>query len=151
MELIKAGLSGNEADLSLILDSHQADIFGTERGSFWVRLSQAEDAFDVSDAFLVDPGMRTTIFASYLFQNITKSASGFSPEMRGCNLKEEVTDDMKRFFKFYTRRSCIYSCLYEKAESSFGCVPWNYFHDRVCWLIEITEQCLHLKNLFSVR
>ena len=56
---------GSGFALELLLDSHQGDIFGTERGSFWLRMTQFHAQFDMSEGTQVQTGRKNVLLFSY--------------------------------------------------------------------------------------
>ena len=125
---------GIQSELSLLLDSHQSDIFASERGSFWFKVTQAGlDQLDMSEdgAVQVEAGLNTVFYVSYRAKEASTSATLLRMDIRGCRLKNEVTENMKIMFKQYTRRSCIYACLLKLAMQEMECVPWNIYYVEV--------------------
>ena len=60
----------SSSSIELLLDTHQSDIFGTDRGSFWLRLTQAHDQFDISDGTLVEAGRKSVFHFSHRVCNL---------------------------------------------------------------------------------
>ena len=59
---------GDDPVLELLLDSHRSEIFGTDRGSFWIAFNSAQEGFHVSlqDSLMVNVGQRTVVSVRYL-------------------------------------------------------------------------------------
>lgn len=54
------------SSLQFLLDTHQSEVFGSDRGSFVISFNQDLDAFDaVSRAFTIMPGQSTLFWIRY--------------------------------------------------------------------------------------
>ena len=115
--------------LSLLLDTHQTEIFASERGSFWLKLSQVQDQFDVPDdsSLLIEPGQTTTVYFSYSLREVTSAAAMLGANTRGCQLEKEMSQNLEKLFLKNSQRSCIYACALRRAKVELGCIPWNIF------------------------
>ena len=120
---------GTQSILSLLLDTHQTEIFASERGSFWLKLSQVQDQFDVPDdsSLLIQPGETTTIYFTYSLREASSAAALLGANNRECRLENEMTQNSEKFFLKNSRRSCIYACALRRAKAELVCIPWNIF------------------------
>ena len=121
--------------LTLLLDTHQTEIFASERGSFWLHLTQALDQFDVpdDDSLLIQPGQTTTVYFSYSLRVVSPAAAQLGADTRGCRLENEMSQQAENLFLKNSRRSCINDCTLRRAKAELGCIPWNVlgFEDEV--------------------
>ena len=80
-------------------------------------LNHPEEFFNVVDnTITLEGGSEVTI--RVIPEEITTDedvGSEVTIEKRNCRLKNEVPDEMMSLFKYYTRNSCLYSCMYRYA------------------------------------
>lgn len=119
--------SGFTSVLSLLLDTHQSEVFGSESGSFTLALNEAINSFDViTNALVLSPGQKTSIsIAATLFKTKNEIRNGYSIKERKCMYRDE---GRLTLFKQYSKQGCEYECALKAATEEVGCVPWNYLH-----------------------
>ena len=121
--------AGTDSGLSLILDIHQTDIFGSESGYFELSLNAYLDSFSTESKFQAHPGLRYEVYVSVI-EVMAESAvkDSVDIEHRPCRFLNEKHSNTHPL-KSYTQKGCQFDCQMTQAFKIMNCTPWNFFRD----------------------
>ena len=120
---MRSGISGK---ISLILDIHRTDVFGSESGHFELAVSNFWEAFSLTRSIQMFVGQQVTLYVrSFQVMDENSVRSFFPPEKRSCLFADESISQM---FWNYSKAGCVFECQLQAARINASCIPWDQFH-----------------------
>ena len=117
---------GVDLGLELILDVHQMDVYGSERGSVTIALNSFHDAFDMTNGFLnVFPGYSVHLFVK-VQELRTETSVGPLDFQKQSDCNFQGSENKAHNVGYYTKKACKFARAISLATEEFKCVPWDH-------------------------
>ena len=114
-----------ERGMSLVLDIHMTDVYGSERGSFDIAVNSFFTSFEMTEQVItIFPGFGGSITIRVEHQDIiTQSVLLNFDDKKNCAI---LNSQAKENLNFYSQKACKNLQAVEAATDIVGCVPFGF-------------------------
>ena len=111
--------------MSVVLDVHMTDVYGSERGSFDIAVNSFYTSFEMAEQVIrIFPGFGGSIAIRVELQDIiTKSTLLDFNDKKNCVF---LNSQVKENLNFYSQKACKNLLAVEAATDIVGCVPFGF-------------------------